>query len=270
MSRPGDLYGKPIREASVRGGSGRFSWEDVKKDDKFRDTYIGHSVMAPTGRWQKGRDLQWYNKPSATTADERAREREEELRRVKEAEEEALAEALGFKVERRREGVSQEELARVLKDDEVKVEEGGEGLGFGSVRPRIGAVLADGTVQGGSAMEVDGKAEDEGERRRHHKHRSRRREEDDDERERRKHRHRRRDEDRRRSRSPERERHSHRRERDRDDRSRRDGDRKERDGRRRDREPESRHHRSTRDDSPRRQYREKERRDRNYDDRPRD
>ena len=62
-------------------------------------------------------------------------ERKAEIRRVKEAEEEALAEALGFKVERKvkAEGVSQEELAHVLKDEEAtgpEVEKA-EGLGYG-------------------------------------------------------------------------------------------------------------------------------------------
>ncbi|RUO97646.1 kinase phosphorylation protein-domain-containing protein [Jimgerdemannia flammicorona] len=37
----------------VRGGQDQFSWEKVK-DDKDRENYLGHSVMAPVGRWQKG------------------------------------------------------------------------------------------------------------------------------------------------------------------------------------------------------------------------
>src|ERR1700733_2108579 len=101
MARPGDLYGPPIREASVRGGAGRFNWEDVKKDQKFRDTYLGHSLKAPVGRWQKNKDLYWYTKPGTTTAEREREERIAEIRRIKEAEEDALAEALGFKVDRK-------------------------------------------------------------------------------------------------------------------------------------------------------------------------
>lgn len=30
-----------------------FTWEDVKVD-KHRENYLGHSIKAPVGRWQKG------------------------------------------------------------------------------------------------------------------------------------------------------------------------------------------------------------------------
>lgn len=30
-----------------------FSWDDVKAD-KHRENYLGHSLKAPVGRWQKG------------------------------------------------------------------------------------------------------------------------------------------------------------------------------------------------------------------------
>jgi Multiple myeloma tumor-associated len=142
MGRPGDLFGPPIREASARGGSGRFNWDDVKKDEKFRDTYLGHSLRAPVGRWQKGKDLTWYAKATPTNAtDEKARQKEDrlaEIRKIKEAEEEALAEALGFKVQRKvkTEGVSQEELASALKDEDVEVERA-QGLGFGKFDPKL-------------------------------------------------------------------------------------------------------------------------------------
>jgi hypothetical protein len=31
----------------------KFDWKDVK-EDKHRENYLGHSLMAPVGRWQKG------------------------------------------------------------------------------------------------------------------------------------------------------------------------------------------------------------------------
>uniref|UniRef100_A0A453RRT9 Multiple myeloma tumor-associated protein 2-like N-terminal domain-containing protein n=1 Tax=Aegilops tauschii subsp. strangulata TaxID=200361 RepID=A0A453RRT9_AEGTS len=38
----------------VRGGRDQFKWDDVKVD-KHRENYLGHSVKAPVGRWQKGK-----------------------------------------------------------------------------------------------------------------------------------------------------------------------------------------------------------------------
>ncbi|KAL0299134.1 UNVERIFIED_CONTAM: Multiple myeloma tumor-associated protein 2 [Sesamum radiatum] len=36
----------------VRGGRDQFTWDDVKVD-KHRENYLGHSIKAPVGRWQK-------------------------------------------------------------------------------------------------------------------------------------------------------------------------------------------------------------------------
>ncbi|KAI8459058.1 kinase phosphorylation domain-containing protein, partial [Phakopsora pachyrhizi] len=85
-----------------RGGQGDFKWSDVA-DDKDRENYLGHSILAPVGRWQKNRDITWYNKQnsSSNTREENERiererldQRREELRRIKQLEEDALSVAL--------------------------------------------------------------------------------------------------------------------------------------------------------------------------------
>lgn len=52
--------------------------------------YLGHSINAPTGRWQKNKDVHWYNRDH----EDGEAERLAEIKRIKEAEEDALAVAL--------------------------------------------------------------------------------------------------------------------------------------------------------------------------------
>ncbi|KAF5370431.1 hypothetical protein D9615_009769 [Tricholomella constricta] len=80
----------PVR-GGTRGGQAEFKWADVSAD-KDRENYLGHSINAPTGRWQKNKDVHWYNRDQAQTQ----HERDEEIRKVKELEADALAVALGF------------------------------------------------------------------------------------------------------------------------------------------------------------------------------
>ncbi len=54
--------------------------------------------MAPVGRWQKNKDLSWYAKgdDDQTSRDAATEARREEIRKVKEAEREAMGVALGW------------------------------------------------------------------------------------------------------------------------------------------------------------------------------
>ncbi|KAK6138012.1 hypothetical protein DH2020_028239 [Rehmannia glutinosa] len=78
----------------VRGGRDQFSWDDVKVD-KHRENYLGHSIKAPVGRWQKGKDLHWYTRDKKSDSNAEAAMKEE-IRRIKEEEEQAMREALGL------------------------------------------------------------------------------------------------------------------------------------------------------------------------------
>ncbi|KGN46043.1 multiple myeloma tumor-associated protein 2 homolog [Cucumis sativus] len=77
----------------VRGGRDQFSWEDVKVD-KHRENFLGHSIKAPVGRWQKGKDLHWYARDKKSRSDVDAAK--EEIKLIKEQEEQAMREALGL------------------------------------------------------------------------------------------------------------------------------------------------------------------------------
>ncbi|CAH1258464.1 C1orf35 [Branchiostoma lanceolatum] len=117
-----------------RGGADQFTWDEVKAD-KHRENYLGHSVMAPVGRWQKGKDLTWYakDKKAGGAADK------SELEAIKRAEEEAMMAALGHKVIKKTSaGLTKEEMSEVFKRGQSERNptdiEREKGLGFGASR----------------------------------------------------------------------------------------------------------------------------------------
>jgi hypothetical protein len=79
---------EPTR-GGTRGGQAEFKWADVGQD-KDREHYLGHSINAPTGRWQKNKDVHWYNREKKQTDEEK----QLEIAKIKEAEREAMSVAL--------------------------------------------------------------------------------------------------------------------------------------------------------------------------------
>ncbi|XP_003975427.1 multiple myeloma tumor-associated protein 2 [Takifugu rubripes] len=108
------------RAGGVRGGQDQFNWDDVKVD-KHRENYLGNSLMAPVGRWQKGKDLTWYARDKKG---KRPLSKAEELAAIKAAEQEAMMAALGHKtIKKQPTGLTKEDLVDVYRREEADGEE---------------------------------------------------------------------------------------------------------------------------------------------------
>ncbi|KAL5100169.1 hypothetical protein RYX36_004496 [Vicia faba] len=115
----------------VRGGRDpKFTWDDVKAD-KHKENYLGHSVNAPVGRWQKGKDLFWYTRDKKSQSAEMEAAKEE-IKRIKEEEEQSMREALGLAPKRaNRPQVKRGSTAEDLGEGHVEVARV-QGVGFAS------------------------------------------------------------------------------------------------------------------------------------------
>ena len=123
----------------TRGGKDQFNWDDVKSD-KDREYYLGHSVKASVGRWQKGKDLLWYTR--GKEGEDAAAAARAEIAAVKAAEERAMAEALGLepKAEETKTGLNAREMDTLLRKRGRGDEDDGARIrGVGVPGPRAAA-----------------------------------------------------------------------------------------------------------------------------------
>uniref|UniRef100_A0A7S3VK53 Multiple myeloma tumor-associated protein 2-like N-terminal domain-containing protein n=1 Tax=Dunaliella tertiolecta TaxID=3047 RepID=A0A7S3VK53_DUNTE len=154
------LHNGPIRPGA-RGGRGEFSWDKVR-GDQDASYYIGHSVKALSGRWQKGKDVYWYTREKSG----QAVSVEEERRAVKQREEELMLEALGLKpksLPTEHKPMDQKELDAIIKKNAPEKEEGAEqgaikGLGFAPGASVGGGVAVHAKLEGVGVGPSDGAA----------------------------------------------------------------------------------------------------------------
>jgi hypothetical protein len=158
---------EPAR-GGTRGGKDQFDWNDVK-GDKDREYYLGHSVKASVGRWQKGKDILWYTREKGDGPGGA----NDEIAAIKAAEENAMAEALGLKPRtehvNRGTNLEKHEMDEFLKrgrtdddrdwkDEDAKEAARIKGLGAPAEMQRGGV---EGEVLGGVGLDDDDDDDDE-------------------------------------------------------------------------------------------------------------
>ncbi|KAL4433567.1 hypothetical protein ABPG75_000008 [Micractinium tetrahymenae] len=119
------IFNGPAR-GGTRGGRDQFSWDNVKTD-KDREFFLGHSVKATTGRWQKGRDV--FCEVDRSEADAAS-----ELAMVKQREQDLMMEACLSRTGHEAKATKQLKQAQLDKADMQKLLQGsGEQEEAGSV-----------------------------------------------------------------------------------------------------------------------------------------
>lgn len=86
--RDADKEGRP----GNRGGLGLFKWEDIKTD-KDKTHYLGNTVKSSTGRWMRGKKLDWFHTEKGQVEKNVDMN---EIATIKRMEAEAMSEALGI------------------------------------------------------------------------------------------------------------------------------------------------------------------------------